>query len=55
MNEDPKDAMIKEYANEIKKLKALLEQGGIKEIPNQIKFENSVIFTKKYILHNQNK
>ena len=28
VNEDPKDALLKQYEDEIKRLKALLEQGG---------------------------
>ena len=28
VNEDPKDALLKEYAEEIKKLKMMLENGG---------------------------
>lgn len=32
VNEDPKDALLKEYANEIKNLKKLLSQQGNGEI-----------------------
>ena len=28
MNEDPKDALLKQYEDEIKRLKAMLEAGG---------------------------
>jgi len=28
VNEDPKDALLKQYEDEIKRLKAMLEQGG---------------------------
>ena len=28
VNEDPKDALLKEYENEIKKLKEMLQNGG---------------------------
>ena len=28
VNEDPKDAMLKQYEDEIKRLKAMLESGG---------------------------
>lgn len=29
INEDPKDALLKEYAEEIKRLKAMLQNGGV--------------------------
>ena len=29
INEDPKDAMLREYAEEIEKLRAMVEKGGV--------------------------
>lgn len=33
INEDPKDALLKEYAEEIKRLKALLQGGNVGQQP----------------------
>lgn len=35
INEDPKDALLKEYANEIKRLKQMIQQNGVD--PNDLK------------------
>jgi hypothetical protein len=39
INEDPKDALLKEYAEEIKRLKEMLQNGGsISNMPNVSSF-----------------
>jgi hypothetical protein len=35
INEDPKDALLKEYAEEIKRLKEMLQNGGMMMMPQQ--------------------
>merc|ERR1719422_2210807 len=35
INEDPKDAMLREYAEEIEKLRAMVEKGGVDYVPNE--------------------
>ena len=36
INEDPKDAMLREYAEEIEKLRAMVEKGGgVDLVPNE--------------------
>ena len=37
VNEDPKDALLKQYEDEIKRLKAMLESGGAAAAAAQLK------------------